>query len=190
MAEAAHLLFKDNTPSCSSVKTKWIASCVVTSVIGALLATTLFSPGDTASTVKKESFDDDLRLRCNETYFTQTLDHFTGHIGSYQQRYFICSQYWHVGIGPIFFYTGKSIAKITTPQQLTKKRKKKCNKIIMMMLTTTSKTTKNSQLKRHIFILRIIDVAIIKTSGGRLDEKVEKRKYPSIKIDSIFDTAG
>ncbi|ETV97723.1 hypothetical protein H310_09096 [Aphanomyces invadans] len=53
-----------------------------------------------------ESFEGDLRLRCNETYITQTLDHFTAHHGTYEQRYFTCSEHWKSPNGPIFFYTG------------------------------------------------------------------------------------
>ncbi|KAH9155665.1 hypothetical protein AeRB84_002396, partial [Aphanomyces euteiches] len=54
----------------------------------------------------KESFDGDLRLRCNETFITQTLDHFTAHHATYQQRYFTCAEHWKSPDGPIFFYTG------------------------------------------------------------------------------------
>ncbi|KAF0686759.1 hypothetical protein As57867_021395, partial [Aphanomyces stellatus] len=56
--------------------------------------------------VSSESFDGDLRLRCNETYITQALDHFTAHHATYQQRYFTCGEHWNYPDGPIFFYTG------------------------------------------------------------------------------------
>ncbi|RQM28889.1 hypothetical protein B5M09_003943 [Aphanomyces astaci] len=106
--------------SSSKKSTKAIAAVLAT-VAGALVyvgstarpaavVTETFS-GETMSMshkqkLPKESFDGDLRLRCNETYITQTLDHFTAHFGTYEQRYFTCGEHWKSPDGPIFFYTG------------------------------------------------------------------------------------
>ncbi|OQR87804.1 lysosomal Pro-X carboxypeptidase [Achlya hypogyna] len=53
-----------------------------------------------------ESFEGDLRQRCNVSFFEQTLDHFTASHGTYDQRYFVCAEHWTGNGGPIFFYTG------------------------------------------------------------------------------------
>ncbi|KAH9105024.1 hypothetical protein AeMF1_019024, partial [Aphanomyces euteiches] len=87
------------------------SSCKLVGVALVSLLGVLFSqprtPEARADTVTvKESFDGDLRLRCNETFITQTLDHFTAHHATYQQRYFTCAEHWKSPDGPIFFYTG------------------------------------------------------------------------------------
>ncbi|OQS04626.1 lysosomal Pro-X carboxypeptidase [Thraustotheca clavata] len=57
------------------------------------------------ATSEIETFTGDLRQRCSVHYIEQTLDHFTASHGTYQERYFVCSEHW-VQNGPIFFYTG------------------------------------------------------------------------------------
>ncbi|CAK4635392.1 hypothetical protein LEN26_007089 [Aphanomyces euteiches] len=101
---------------------KTIVTCAFLAAIGALVyvgtskahqppAVVVDEAIDSVSLSKKtvtvkESFDGDLRLRCNETFITQTLDHFTAHHATYQQRYFTCAEHWKSPDGPIFFYTG------------------------------------------------------------------------------------
>ncbi|KAF0698339.1 Aste57867_11059 [Aphanomyces stellatus] len=100
-----------------SKHTKTLVTCTVLAALGTLVYVGRASrevpqPSavvDTTSlshTSTAESFDGDLRLRCTETYITQTLDHFTAHHGTYEQRYFTCGEHWTSPDGPIFFYTG------------------------------------------------------------------------------------
>ncbi|CAK4657631.1 unnamed protein product [Aphanomyces euteiches] len=51
-------------------------------------------------------FSGDLRARCTEKYFEQTLNHFEAIPETYKQRYFICDEFWTKPGGPIFFYVG------------------------------------------------------------------------------------
>ncbi|ETV97797.1 hypothetical protein H310_09148 [Aphanomyces invadans] len=52
-------------------------------------------------------FSGDLRVRCTESYFVQTLNHFEAIPDTYRQRYFVCDEFWHQNSsGPIFFYAG------------------------------------------------------------------------------------
>ncbi|KAF0689382.1 Aste57867_19174 [Aphanomyces stellatus] len=56
-------------------------------------------------------FSGDLRKRCVESYFEQTLNHFEATHETYQQRYFVCEEFWRRADdkgtdGPIFFYVG------------------------------------------------------------------------------------
>lgn len=44
-------------------------------------------------------------LNCTEMYVTQYVDHFSWNTSTYQERYFIYTNYFRPG-GPIFFYTG------------------------------------------------------------------------------------
>ncbi|CAK4635397.1 unnamed protein product [Aphanomyces euteiches] len=87
------------------------SSCKLVGVALVSLLGVLFSQPRTPEAPRKtvtvkESFDGDFRLRCNETFITQTLDHFTAHHATYQQRYFTCAEHWKSPDGPIFFYTG------------------------------------------------------------------------------------
>ncbi|OQS04364.1 lysosomal Pro-X carboxypeptidase [Thraustotheca clavata] len=55
---------------------------------------------------KSQDFTGDLRQRCIESYYKQTLDHFGAISATYDQRYFVCSEFWTKPSGPIFFYVG------------------------------------------------------------------------------------
>ncbi|OQR82522.1 lysosomal Pro-X carboxypeptidase [Achlya hypogyna] len=59
-----------------------------------------------ATSLAKGNFSGDLRARCSQHVFVQRLDHFQAANGTYEQRYFVCQEYWTNRDGPIFFYTG------------------------------------------------------------------------------------
>ena len=44
--------------------------------------------------------------RCEKKYLTQNLDHFGASNITFQQRYFVCAEFWSKPDGPIFFYVG------------------------------------------------------------------------------------
>ncbi|EQC35895.1 hypothetical protein SDRG_06643 [Saprolegnia diclina VS20] len=77
------------------------------SLAPALAATTaLATPTESVATTAGD-FSGDLRQRCVESYFEQTLNHFEATAETYQQRYFVCSEFWNQDAhGPIFFYVG------------------------------------------------------------------------------------
>ncbi|OQR85173.1 lysosomal Pro-X carboxypeptidase [Achlya hypogyna] len=61
-----------------------------------------FAPAEAVS----GDFSGDLRKRCVESYFTQTLNHFEATDETYEERYFVCREFWTKPDGPIFFYVG------------------------------------------------------------------------------------
>ncbi|KAF0769049.1 hypothetical protein AaE_002727, partial [Aphanomyces astaci] len=69
------------------------------------------SRSNLSSTILSElpalNFTGDLRARCTESYFVQTLNHFEAIPDTYSQRYFVCDEFWQQSsAGPIFFYVG------------------------------------------------------------------------------------
>ncbi|KAF0686758.1 Aste57867_21463 [Aphanomyces stellatus] len=94
-----------------TTSTKSVVAAAILAIVGTIAYLSLSSAGNKTvvaftSSPNSESFGGDLRLRCNETYITQTLDHFTAHRATYQQRYYVCGEHWKYPDGPIFFFTG------------------------------------------------------------------------------------
>ncbi|OQR89455.1 lysosomal Pro-X carboxypeptidase, partial [Thraustotheca clavata] len=51
-------------------------------------------------------FSGDLIQRCTVHRIVQSLDHFQAYPGEFEQRYFICNEFWKSTTDPIFFYAG------------------------------------------------------------------------------------
>ncbi|KAF0686757.1 Aste57867_21462 [Aphanomyces stellatus] len=116
--ESAPLVQAEATPAVAtrswSTATKAVAAAALVAVVGTIVYVSLpakmaVEPTPASFTYAPANFSlaGDLRLRCNETYITQTLDHFTAHHATYQQRYYVCGEFWNATAdGPIFFFTG------------------------------------------------------------------------------------